>query len=78
MESNSIVKSALLMFLIVAASVTAWEIHLRNSGVTRTYDDGGPLWSDKRSQVYQPAEKATVFIGSSPSSSTLTFRPGKQ
>lgn len=65
MESNSIVKSALLMFIIVVASVAAWEIHLRKAGVTRTYDDGGPLWSDKRSQVYQPAEKATVFIGSS-------------
>ncbi|MEO6610902.1 MAG: hypothetical protein ABIT05_11180 [Chitinophagaceae bacterium] len=65
MESTSIAKSALLMFFIVLVSLAAWEIHLRNSGVTRTYDDGGPLWSDKRSRVYQPAEKATVFIGSS-------------
>ncbi len=65
MESNSIAKSALLMFFIVLVSVTAWEIHLRNSGVTLTYDDGGPLWADKRTQVYQPQEKATTFIGSS-------------
>lgn len=26
---------------------------------------GGALWSDKRKQVYQPSENATVFIGSS-------------
>ena len=65
MESNSLAKSALLMLFLVLASLTAWEIHLRKKGVTRTYDDGGPLWSDKRARVYQPGEKATVFIGSS-------------
>ncbi len=65
MGLDSITKSALLMFVLVLVSVAAWEIHLRQKGVTRTYDDGGPLWSDKRRQVYQSSDKATVFIGSS-------------
>src|SRR4030095_12050944 len=65
MESNSLSKSALLMFVLVLASLVAWEVHLRKMGVTRTYDDGGPLWSDKRTQVYQSPDKATVFIGAS-------------
>lgn len=65
MESNSLSKSALLMFVLVLTSLVAWEIHLRKIGVTRSYDDGGPLWSDKRTQVYQSPDKATVFIGAS-------------
>ncbi len=65
MSSSHMSKSALLMLVLVLAAVSAWEIHLRKIGVTRTFDDGGPLWADKRDQVYQPADKATVFIGSS-------------
>ena len=65
MVANSIAKSALLMATITILSITAWEIHLRKIGVTKTYDDGGPIWADKRDQVYEPMEKTTVFIGSS-------------
>ena len=65
MESNSLSKSALLMFVIVLVSLIAWETHLRKIGVTRTYDDGGPLWADKRAQVYGSPDKTAVFIGSS-------------
>lgn len=63
--NSSLSKSALLMLFIVVIAVSAWEIHLRNKGVPPTYDDGGPLWSDKRAMVYEPSDKATVFIGSS-------------
>ena len=30
-----------------------------------TYDDNEALWADKRAMVYNPSDKATVFIGSS-------------
>ncbi len=53
------------MLLIVFVAVISWELYLRNKGVTKAYDDGPPLWSDKRAMVYEPADKATVFIGSS-------------
>jgi hypothetical protein len=65
MPTANLTKAALLMLLIVAVSVISWEIHLRNIGVTKTYDDGGPIWADKRAMVYEPMDKATVFIGSS-------------
>ena len=65
MDSNSIKKSAILMLVIVTIALVGWEIRLRNIGVTTTYDIGNALWSDKRAMVYEPKDKATVFIGSS-------------
>lgn len=65
MQAQPLAKSAILMLLIVFAAVISWELYLRNKGVTTDYDDGPPLWSDKRAMVYEPADKATVFIGSS-------------
>jgi hypothetical protein len=59
------VKAGLLMLLLVSASLISWENYLRSQGRGLSYDDGGSLWSDKRKQVYEPKEKATVFIGSS-------------
>jgi hypothetical protein len=65
MTTNSLFKSAILMVIIVASAVLCWEFYLRSKGIKIAYDDGPPLWSDKRSMVYEPVDKATVFIGSS-------------
>jgi len=65
MENKSLLKSAVLTLIIVVTVVAFWEISLRRSGVTLTYDDGPPLWSNKRAMVYEPNDKAVVFIGSS-------------
>jgi len=66
MISNPLARSALLMLTIVVITIACWEIHLRSIGVSAaSYDDGGPLWADKRAMVYEPSDKATVFIGSS-------------
>ncbi|HKO82227.1 MAG TPA: hypothetical protein VJU78_17585, partial [Chitinophagaceae bacterium] len=65
MQAQPLAKSAILMLLIVFTAVISWELYLRNKGVTKAYDDGPPLWSHKRAMVYDPADKATVFIGSS-------------
>lgn len=65
MENKSLLKSAILSFVIVITVVTFWEISLRRNGVTLTYDDGPPLWSNTRAMVYEPSDKAIVFIGSS-------------
>lgn len=58
-------KAAILTLILVITSVASWELYLRNKGYSISYDDGGPLWSDKRVQVYQPPNQVTVFIGSS-------------
>jgi hypothetical protein len=65
MSAQPLAKTALLTLLIVSVAVISWELYLRNKGVTKAYDDGPPLWADKRAMVYEPADKATVFIGSS-------------
>jgi hypothetical protein len=50
---------------LVVLFLSGWELWLRNKGVGVAYDDGPPLWADKRARVYAPMNEATVFIGSS-------------
>jgi len=65
MQSPSLLKAGLLTLVIVVLSVAGWEIYLRSRGIGISYDDYESLWSYQRGQVYEPADKATVFIGSS-------------
>jgi hypothetical protein len=58
-------KSAVLALVIVAAFLVSWELFLRHKGVKKDYDDGPELWAHVRDQVYEPSDKAVVFIGSS-------------
>ena len=58
-------KAGILTLVLVITSLACWEIYLRGRGFPISYDDDGALWSTKRIQVYQPADEATVFIGSS-------------
>lgn len=63
--NKSLLKSAILMLVVVIAAVTAYEMHLRNSGLGISYDDGPALWANKRAQVYADSEDHIVIIGSS-------------
>lgn len=65
MSSNQFLKAGLFTLLSVALFIAGWELYLRSKGVDIAFDDGAQLWSDKRARVYSPADKATVFIGSS-------------
>jgi len=65
MQSRSLFKAGILTLVIVALAITCWEVYLRTHGIGISYDDGKELWSDKRARVYEPSDKATVFIGSS-------------
>lgn len=65
MNEKSLLKSAILTLVIVVTVVLSFEIYLRNKGVVIDYDDGPPLWSNNRAMVYEPSDKAIVFIGSS-------------
>lgn len=62
---TSLKKAALFAVILVAISLACWEFLLRSQGVAISYDDGPPLWSDKRAMVYAPKDEAIVFIGSS-------------
>jgi hypothetical protein len=63
--ATSLTRSALLAAVLVIISVACWEIYLRNKGFETTFYDDPALWTHKRDMVYEPADKATVFIGSS-------------
>jgi len=65
MEKKLQPKAALLALIIVVFALTSWEICLRARGYTPDFDDGPELWADKRGMVYEPSDKATVFVGSS-------------
>jgi hypothetical protein len=64
-QKRLFVNAGLLALIFVCATFISWETYLRQQGRGFAYDDGGSLWSDKRKQVYEPIDKATVFIGSS-------------
>ncbi|MEO6407004.1 MAG: hypothetical protein ABIY51_07550 [Ferruginibacter sp.] len=50
---------------MVVIVIGSWEHYLRHKGYNIAYDDGDGLWANKRAMVYEPIDKATVFIGSS-------------
>ena len=65
MEAPNLKKSGILALIIVVIVIGCWEFYLRAQGLKVAYDDGNELWSDKRAMVYEPPDKATVFIGAS-------------
>ena len=65
MHATQLQKAAILTLLLVVTVIGGWEIYLRSKGVTISYDNGKELWANQRSMVYEPADKTTVFIGSS-------------
>jgi hypothetical protein len=65
MQDRHFFKAGMFALSLVVLFVSGWEFWLRNKGVGVAYDDGPQLWADKRGRVYMPADKATVFIGSS-------------
>jgi hypothetical protein len=65
MQKHLSFKSALLTLIIVLTFLVSWELYLRHKGIVADYDDGPELWAHNRAMVYEPANKATVFLGSS-------------
>lgn len=65
MESKSLIKAAILTFMLVIGFIAYLEIYWRGRGFLPTYNDDKVLWTTKRKEIYKPAEDATVFIGGS-------------
>mgnify|MGYP000859540089 FL=1 len=65
MNDTTFAKAGILMLILVGLSLVSWEFYVRNKGFDLSYDDAGPLWTDKRKQVYESPDQSTVFIGSS-------------
>lgn len=65
MDASNLKKAGILTVVLITALLIGWEIYWRSNGFPISYDDDASLWSTKRIDVYQPADAATVFIGSS-------------
>jgi len=65
MNTSNFLKAGMLALGIAAIFIAGYEWHWRSHGFPISYNDDEPLWSDKRAMVYEPKDKATVFIGSS-------------
>jgi len=64
-QLSNLSKSALFTAAIVSVSIISWELFLRNRGFETFYNDDPALWTNIRHEVYEPADKTTVFTGSS-------------
>jgi hypothetical protein len=65
MKLNLPVKSLLLALALTVSAAVCWELYLRSKGIEPDFDDSPELWANARAMAYEPADKATVFIGSS-------------
>ena len=65
MKPSSLVKAGILTLVLVTTSIISWELYLRNRGFETVFYDDPALWAHNRDMVYEPADQATVFIGSS-------------
>ena len=65
MHTTNFKRAGFLALFLSTIVIISWEIHLRDHGNKVSYDDNEALWADKRAMVYEPGDKATVFIGSS-------------
>lgn len=65
MQAPNLKKAGILALIIVVVSIGSWEFFIRAQNLPLDFDDGLELWSDKRAMVYEPIDKATVFIGAS-------------
>ncbi len=65
MYNSSLAKAGILMVILTTLAVFSWEFYLRKKGFETTFNDDPALWTNQRDKVYEPADKSTVFIGSS-------------
>jgi hypothetical protein len=65
MQASHFIKAGFVAIVVSIIAAAIWEIHLRHIGIDTSYDDNSALWAYTRAKVYEPKDKATVFIGSS-------------
>lgn len=53
------------MLLLTLTFIIMWELYWRSKGFEIAYNDDEALWADRRAEIYEPIDKATVFIGAS-------------
>ncbi|MDO1450828.1 hypothetical protein Q0590_31430 [Rhodocytophaga aerolata] len=65
MQTPTYTRAALGTLLLVAAFIAGWETYWRSEGFPVSYNDDGPLWANKRKEIYHSTASAPVIIGAS-------------
>lgn len=65
MQRKNLIKAGILAVILTAAFIVSWETFWRSKGFVPTFNDDKNLWALTRAKAYAPADRATVFIGSS-------------
>lgn len=58
-------KSAIVTILLIAGFIVALEYNWRSKGYPISFNDDNRLWANERRKIYGPADRTTVFIGTS-------------
>jgi hypothetical protein len=67
MHQNKYPRAGILAVALTIVALVSYELYLRfhYKDLKISYDDNSALWADKRAMVYEPRDRATVFIGPS-------------
>lgn len=65
MNPKHFTRAAVTALLLLIAFIAGLEYYWRSKGFPLSYNDDKMLWANVRRQVYAPADRATVFAGSS-------------
>lgn len=65
MTLKHFLKAAVVALILITCFIAGLEIYLRSKGYEVSYNDDKMLWADVRRKVYEPSDRATVFIGTS-------------
>jgi hypothetical protein len=58
-------KAAIAAIVLIILFISGIELYWRSNGYQLSYNDDKMFWADMRRQAYEPADRSTVFIGSS-------------
>jgi hypothetical protein len=64
MQTNFL-KAGVLAFVLILLFIVGYEAFWRSQGMPVSFNDDDALWAKTRENIYLPADKATVFVGSS-------------
>jgi hypothetical protein len=64
-QSTHFLKASIVALVLIAAFIGGLEYYWRSKGYQLSYNDDKMFWARERRKAYEPADKATVFIGSS-------------
>jgi hypothetical protein len=65
MNPKHFAKAAVTALVLILIFTAGLEYYWRSNGYQLSYNDDKILWANVRRQVYEPADRATVFAGSS-------------